>query len=92
MIFDYSIDIEPSTEGIKIRIWHQLSGTALILNPLRGYGNQFSCSCAYFRKNAYFCSLIFEPKKGALAHLVERFVRNEKVGGSSPLCSTKKRG
>ena len=25
---------------------------------------------------------------GALAHLVERFVRNEEVGGSSPLCST----
>ena len=30
------------------------------------------------------------PQIGVLAHLVERNVRNVKVGGSSPPCSTKK--
>jgi len=33
-----------------------------------------------------------EKVRGALAQLVERLVRNEKVSGSNPLCSTPSRG
>ena len=44
-------------------------------------------------KKVYFCGLFLAgPDNGALAHQVERFVRNEEVGSSSLLCSTKKEG
>lgn len=40
-------------------------------------------------KMRIFAPSFLRDTNGALAHLVERFVRIEKVGGSSPLCSTK---
>ena len=37
-----------------------------------------------------FCEILVSLLPlGALAHLVERLVRNQKVVGSSPICSTK---
>ena len=43
-------------------------------------------------KKVYFCGRFLTAIYGALAHQVERFVRNEEVGSSSLLCSTKKEG
>ena len=34
------------------------------------------------------CEASSVGRRGALAQLVERFVRNEEVSGSTPLCST----
>lgn len=34
------------------------------------------------------CLSLPSKRNGALAHLVERLVRNQKVVGSSPICST----
>lgn len=33
-------------------------------------------------------AVLLQTVKGALAHLVERYIRIVEVGGSSPLCST----
>lgn len=50
--------------------------------------NDLNSKNTHFRLNENVKIIYLIVYFGALAHLVERFVRNEKAGGSSPLCST----
>ena len=52
------------------------------------FGKFLHLFLAYLKKKQYLCTRFWKAE-GALAHLVERNVRNVKVRGSSPLCSTK---
>jgi len=81
-----------AASGWQVGCLQDLSAHSLInrltLVEAQAAGNEFIFYHLRLDANLSGCSHFNSTSHGALAQLVERLVRNEKVSGSNPLCST----